>query len=427
MYSIYFGKFILCMKNNRVGNESTSFTIFFLHIPKTAGSTLISFIEDNISLTEAFALRRVRENFSATRFLSSLDLQSVNVIAGHIPGSVANYMRQQVKRITVLREPVSLVASTFEHFKRDGFIPNDMNIIEYLRSPDGANLSNIQTRWIAEFNIPGFNKQPQVMAGNCAGLQGVNGEVTDDIYEKAVVNLGKYDFVGISERLGESIQCLRYLLRFNANSITDSKNIASYNRNLLEETVTLIRERNEYDIKLYEHALKINSAQSKALLNSQLEDVGSLTPDRRIFLDMDDSLELFGFYQRELWGNLGGVRWTSSKASLPLNVFILPNIEYVFKMYVIDSIVPALAGSINVSINGLELNLVIAKEYASFRYSASFVFGSEVHFPKIEINVPFAKMPDCVAHSNTVDSRELGIAVKWIYLGPSDDFIESHP
>lgn len=395
--------------------------LFFLHIPKTAGSSLISFIEDNISLSDYFAFVRVREIFSATRYINAAVLENANYVGGHMPPSVANHMRQPVNKITILREPAALVMSTFEHYKRDGFIPADVYIDDFINSQEGLILSNIQTRWISEFDIPGFDLKS-------SSPSKINSIINDDIYKLAVENLKEYAHVGISEKFKNTIVFLREYFNFNVDGNLVTSNTGIYNKNISPNTLKLINSINYYDIKLYEVALRFN-AENKF---SGIKNFDKITnsenlSDRRVFIDMDDALNIKGFHRRELWPDWAGVRWSSSLAEINTDVYIIPNVEYVFKIFAVSVINEENIHQLEVFIDDINLNISSKKVYASYNLSASFSSAKLLFHPKIRIKVPFALKPNDHTLFNSTDNRELGIAVKWIYLGPTDEYIEKNP
>lgn len=389
-------------------------SIFFLHIPKTAGTTLLSFIIDNISLSDGLMLYRVRENFGATRFLNKELLDNVNIIAGHIHPNIADHMRSPVSRITVLRNPISLVISFFEHQKREGLIPSDVGIAEYLKSAHGKNLSNIQTRWISGKHIPEFNTDASI-------------QITRDIFLEARNNLRKYTYVGISEKIDETFDCLRVLFDWKVFlEIYELKNIGIYEKNIDNNIIKLIVDNNLFDIELYQEALLINEKQKKFILN-KLETKKIDAFDRRIFIDMDDSLHIYGFHQREIWAEWGGVRWTTSIATIHLHVEILAEVDYVFKIFVLSTIDSARYMDVLFFINDIELKFTSFNKNGAYRYISNFKSKQYLRLPKLRIEVPFAAKPSDSTVSLSSDSRELGIAVKSMYIGPSDDYIALYP
>ena len=90
-------------------------SLYFLHIPKTAGTTLISIIDDHFNLDSILheqvwneILPKIPETFSQFR-----------LIRGHFGYGLHRVLTKKPLFLTMLREPVDRVLSFYEHIRRD--------------------------------------------------------------------------------------------------------------------------------------------------------------------------------------------------------------------------------------------------------------------------------------------------------------------
>ena len=134
---------------------------FFVHIPRTAGSTVrdalfYSFLENQIYqingwseaqfLEEAYAIKKkVTENMP-------------KCIMGHFDifiNDFFNFDDKKVKYITFIREPIARVVSLYKFMKLSNkFNLKDMNFSDFIRMPKWReDLSNVQARYLGYHDI----------------------------------------------------------------------------------------------------------------------------------------------------------------------------------------------------------------------------------------------------------------------------------
>src|SRR5690242_7431356 len=89
--------------------------VIFLHIPKAAGSTLNRLIEFEYPLFEMYSIDPVFYRWSGTHLhrLSKRRLGKIRVFKGHMLFGLHAILPQPATYITVLREPVERVLSSF--------------------------------------------------------------------------------------------------------------------------------------------------------------------------------------------------------------------------------------------------------------------------------------------------------------------------
>jgi hypothetical protein len=203
-------------------------------------------------------------------------------------------------------------------------------------------------------------------------------------------------------------------------------NVGNYTRRVSKNVIKLIKDRNQYDIALYSRGMDIFESQLQPKWMDGRKGTENEPINGRVFLDMDDHVNHIGMHRRELWPDWGGARWTRMESFVSLECTVLPDVDYVFKMFVLGVVNPSKIIQLSVAINGKKLKLEVKAEYSSFRISAAFRTKKKLVRPKVKIFAPFAIRPCDVATDGMGDKRVLGVAVKWIYIGPCDDHIEAN-
>ena len=102
------------------GHRETDKTVIFLHVPKTAGTTLNRLIEWEYPLLQIYSVDPVLFNWSYKhlRSLSPTRLKRFRIFKGHMVFGLHEILPQKATYITVLRDPVDRVISAF-YFMRN--------------------------------------------------------------------------------------------------------------------------------------------------------------------------------------------------------------------------------------------------------------------------------------------------------------------
>lgn len=224
--------------------------LVFLHIPKTAGTTLTSIIERNYSAPNRVALYNA-EHFQAD-LKSALANPEINMLYGHfVFNDILNDANFYL--FTFLREPIACTVSNYIHLKNSP----DPEHKEWMKSvksfEDFLNLKLI------------FNWQTRHLSGQKYFADFVQDQNAS--LEMATKNLLRMNFVGITERFKESLLCL--------SSDLDWKKLRHKNQNVQQKNDEAqllaskyreqILEKNQLDIALYKLA--------NTLLENQIEKI----------------------------------------------------------------------------------------------------------------------------------------------------------
>ena len=246
--------------NSPRGYRQMSSPYFFLHIPRTAGTTLNSILEGHFAPEEILKFYE-QADYRKHRYHTSEIFDSIRLVMGHIllgginPPSLFGV---PVRVLTFLREPVARLASEYE-FQRSwkqnhlySFLnENGISFGEYIRSTEKFLYyrgKNFMTRCISH-------------------QSDMEGPYPEKALAIAKENLEKhFVFFGIQERFAESLLMLGDLLGIS-NLLHDKRNVLKEDSRmaLSAEDLATAREFNRADIELYEFACGLFEERVKAL------------------------------------------------------------------------------------------------------------------------------------------------------------------
>jgi hypothetical protein len=220
--------------------------VIFLHLPKTAGTTLNRLIEWEYPLFEMYSIDPVFFRWSSAHLwrLPARRLKRTRVFKGHMLFGLHKILPQPATYITVLREPIDRVISAF-YFMRS-----------YVLHPFYWKLR--RENWTLEDFVrrsPRENVQSKIVAG-----ADFYSPCTAQILEQAKENLFRYfSVVGLSERFEESLALMKLrfgwkLQRYSSFNVTRAR---PNKRDLPQSLLDLIVEKNSFDIALYEYATRL--------------------------------------------------------------------------------------------------------------------------------------------------------------------------
>ena len=251
----------------------------FVHIPKTAGTTLTSILAREYSPDETYEIMmrgmslsmpkpmimpRPTISFSKIRRLKSAlkHRHTLHLIRGHFDLSLSKLLPPNTQFFTLLRDPVERAISHYYHYRRlttDPIHPLAMRstLTEWVSTCGLVEMDNGQTRRLAGgINLP------------C-------GQVTLQMLDRAKSNLARhFVVVGLTERFEESLILLHRafnwpLYAFAAHNVGDSRPPRT---KVSEEALKVIENCNRFDLDLYQFASALfEQAVSKIDMASELD------------------------------------------------------------------------------------------------------------------------------------------------------------
>lgn len=233
-------------------------TVIFLHILKTAGTTLNAILENYYPAERSYATfpnqRHPEGSLEGFYALSTEAKANIDLLTGHMGFGLHKYLPRTAVYITILRNPVDRVISHYYHEYRDPgsqlhkLIHAGMGLKEYVQYyAEAGEMDNLQTRMIAgNWEKRGF------------------GPCTEEMLATAKQNLRDYFIVvGLTERFDETYLLLKKHLGWKTR-LYRKYNVAQnrpQQHKLSAETLQVIDELNRYDTALYHFAVKRFAAQ----------------------------------------------------------------------------------------------------------------------------------------------------------------------
>jgi len=228
----------------------------FLHIPKTAGSTVIAILEAEMIEAKSAYSRAVIQGYrppiaiipgwqgawSNVQDRPDRYFLDADLISGHFPFGVHSILGGQYNYFTVVREPIARELSTFNYLYQTGAIEKEDDFTEFaLRMVD-----NPQVRMIA-------------------GASSMSGPCDEAMYQQAIQNLeSHFNLYGPSEKTDEVLNVLVSLygwppVAYTSFNITKKKIVDVIDDKLRQQ----LAEKHHFDTRLH-HYVSAHWEQFKA-------------------------------------------------------------------------------------------------------------------------------------------------------------------
>ncbi len=229
-------------------------TVIFLHIPKTAGSTLLHILQraykpENRLFIEDDSIHEPERVLSS---MSNAQKREIALLAGHVEFGIHTWLPQPATYFTILRHPIERIISDYyflhqtpHHPLHDQVVNGQISLQEYVDIP--LVMDNSQTRMLA-----GAWRQS-------------GGPCTVKTLQKANENIQThFSLIGLTEHFDESLVLLQR--RFGWKSILYHSPLNKtanrpHLKDLPKKTVEAIIRANEYDLDLYTFAQTLFSKQ----------------------------------------------------------------------------------------------------------------------------------------------------------------------
>ncbi|PHN06452.1 sulfotransferase family 2 domain-containing protein [Flavilitoribacter nigricans] len=236
--------------------------IFFIHIPKTAGTSfrnmLFRLIDQEVSFPSLQDLGKNDGNyltFEEVREILPLEQRKILFLTGHFPFAAGELLAAPVEYYVFLRDPIDRTISNLLHFQRNYPENKDRSLLEVFEKHRG-HLQNLQTRFLSVSTLDQMEAfyQPDMISKKHLDL--------------AKANLEKCTFVGLTERFSDSLLMAEQLLGAKLGSQL-KRNVApiSAKQQLDPLLVEQIQPYLELDQELYHFALQLFEKRKLLILN----------------------------------------------------------------------------------------------------------------------------------------------------------------
>jgi len=223
--------------------------LIFLHIPKTAGTTLNRIIDWEYNPLRIFSIngRYFRTSYQKLTNCPARRLARMQVFRGHMPFGLHKLLTQPATYITVLRDPVERTISEY-FFAVNRKIHRQHHQISQLSLEEYVSTS------------PYNNAQTKLIAGQISGYDFLAGDCSAEMLAVAKQNLVRhFSFVGVTEQFEESLALAKALFgwkvrRYASFRITPRRPKCEA---IPAHTRELIAEYNRFDLALYEYGVAL--------------------------------------------------------------------------------------------------------------------------------------------------------------------------
>jgi Galactose-3-O-sulfotransferase len=233
----------------------TDRVVFFLHLPKAAGSTLNRVIAQQYPPAAIYKTAGKPPAVNAQELAANLRTPGgIRLVAGHFGFGLHGAVPGEFTYITMLRDPVERLLSHFHFARRLQTHPLHAEITSgRLTLPDVARrLANLQTRYLADEAVRG--------TAESAGAETL---------ASAQENLRRhFSVVGLAERFNESLILLQRRLGWKVRAVANSNVTRGRPARAAhgEEDLAAVRAANLLDIELY--------AAARARFAEEVDDAG---------------------------------------------------------------------------------------------------------------------------------------------------------
>ncbi len=227
--------------------EQAAKPVVFLHIPKTAGSTLYRILESHYRWENIYTLWQTG-TLDEFKQLSPAEFAKIELLRGHFSYGLAKNLPETAVFFTILREPIDRVISYYHFIRRTPHHYCHQRVTEQNLSLEQFITSQIDT--LVD------NGQTRLLANLAHGHEVPFGQLTAAHLAQAKQNLQKMQVVGLMERFDETLFLLRAAfgwqkIRYARQNVTSNRRTAA---ELPPATQAALQATNQLDVKLYQFA-----------------------------------------------------------------------------------------------------------------------------------------------------------------------------
>jgi len=252
------------LENSFQHNLKNNDILYYLHIPKTAGTTFTIILENFFDFQSIYPEKLWHDVITKNQ----VNFSNIRLIRGHFGYGIHRILPKNPIYSTILRDPFERAISSVEHRKRDPdprfisqnkFLGKTLN--EILESPDVKYYWNAQTDYIGiDLDvmkiIKDWDKKAIANFDFAKQMRFIREKTPPEkLVCSAKKNLSQFHFVGLAEKFQESLLLLCYTFGWRPIRDNWKLNISpqrAHKNDLTPNQLNKVKDAISLDLKLYE-------------------------------------------------------------------------------------------------------------------------------------------------------------------------------
>ncbi len=277
-------------------DKKNEYLLYFLHIPKTAGTTLIDILEKNFpseSILGPQSWKQLSHNMPK-------DFSQFRLIKGHFGYGVYRILPKMPIYITMLRQPEEVIISHLKMLMRQPAprkkfnISNNDTVSELILRPVFKGLINPQAHWlVADLDVVSLTKGLDLKLLDRFLPEDQDEFMLSDISDKKLLEIAKerlseFAFFGLVERFEDSLMLLYYTFGWRPSRYLKKLNTAPNNslEELSSEAKVELAKKTKLDTELYKFAQQLFDVRYSQMIKELKEKYYESSLDNLTISDM---------------------------------------------------------------------------------------------------------------------------------------------
>lgn len=424
-----------CSKKVDASRVNPERPLFFLHIPKTAGTAFSLHLKNQFNHQDICPARYWQELLE----MPKEERIKYELLAGHFSDLARAFLNGDLQCIVMLRNPIDRVLSLIYYQKHlCANAPQkfaNAGVLDMSRTARALFNQDIQSILMTDDPriLEGIsNYQTRVLLG---GQIEPTYRLNESHLREAKANLRRYKLVGLSERMQESLDMLSFVFGWppiNDVAINETPKILE-RENVAPWALGRIRELNSLDMELYDCALELFERQKIVVPKfvNRLEFLNGNYLDRykNIGIERQERFSRklsFGPVGSSWWEweerpNGGGCRWTGPGVDSIIDVPVIKNRDLLISFRLAGYALETILSTAIISADGkrLETKVVVGSSGERFIQAVvgAAVFDQTLPYLRVGIHLS-ATIPAKNINPAAANNRRLGLAIHSVDIVP---------